>query len=142
MVRIGQESRFVTPALLITATVALMGCTAAKESPEAADQPPPPCEGPAVLIVQNNSGREIEIVEVRRLSGGRHVVAVLGPGRHEISARPEREIGYAARAAEGGPSLRVQRLNPTGRTRVPLDDIKLTKVCRDSGSGGLIPLGG
>ncbi|HEU0012945.1 MAG TPA: hypothetical protein VFQ45_04640 [Longimicrobium sp.] len=75
---------------------------------------PAPCEsGTAVLMVRNDSGRDVEIVESRIGSGALTVVAVIPTGRHEVKVRNESGYSYSARAVGGGPIVASTNLRRT-----------------------------
>ncbi|HEX6911734.1 MAG TPA: hypothetical protein VF142_15130 [Longimicrobium sp.] len=81
----------------------------------------------AVLVVRNQSGGEVQIVETRIGSGGRTVVTTLGPGRHEVRIRNEPGYAYAAERVGGGATLAV-----TSRPRAGDRAVTLERECRSS----------
>ena len=76
------------------------------------------CQGTRMLVVRNNTGHSMDIVESRIGSGARDVVATVGPGRHEMTIR--NGYSYHARPSPG------VRLGPA-RSR---QDVTLDHVCR------------
>jgi|GEM_PF-6699994 len=85
-----------------------------------------PCStGDAVLIVRNDSGGEVEIVESRIGSGGRTAIAVVGSGRHELRIRNEPTYSYHAQRVGGGAVLAG-----TSRPRASDRDVVLERECR------------
>lgn len=80
--------------LSMSTLVLVAACVSAGSGGE---QPAPVerCEGRAVLMVRNSTGGDIELHESR--NGARTLIAVLGPGVHEIDIRNESGYSYVAR---------------------------------------------
>jgi hypothetical protein len=115
------------PRTLVLSAV-LLAAACAKPSSE---DPPPAspaarwCEETPVLIVTNNSGGDVEIYEARS-SATRVVIAIVAPGRHEISVRAESGYSYGARLLGGKTTLAS-----TGRPRVRDHSVTLNRECRE-----------
>lgn len=93
------------------------GC--AKQAPaEPTERVSGVCDGERLLVVRNNTGYTMDIVESRIGSGARVVIASVGPGRHEIAIR--NAYSYSARP---GPDVRV------GLAR-SANDVMLDYQCR------------
>ena len=88
--------------------------------------PGPACEvGTPVLIIRNDSGRDVEIVEAR---GGRagSVIGIVSGGRHEILLRNLSGYSYHARPAGGGRPVAYSHRSSAGST------VSLERICRTS----------
>lgn len=84
------------------------------------------CEdGRPVLIVRNDSGMTLQIVESRIGSGGRMVIREIGPGRHEIDVRNDWTYSYSAQRAGGGNTLAA-----TSWRGQPDRSVTLDRECR------------
>ncbi len=108
--------------------VVVLGSSACASQPKVAEEPAPvgqPCPERRVLVVRNNSGGEVEIVESRRGSGARTVVAYVRTGVQEISIRNDYEYAYSARAVGGRTTIAT-----TNRTRVSDRAVELVRECR------------
>ena len=92
------------------------------------DTPPrEPCAGRMVLVIGNYSGVDMEIVESRRGSGGRTVIAIVGSGGvQEVTIRNDYEYDYSARPAGGRTTVAA-----TSRYRVRDRAVTLTRECRE-----------
>ncbi len=81
----------------------------------------------AVLIVRNETGGDVQIVESRTGSGGRTVVTTLGPGRHEVRIRNEPDYAYSAERVGGGETFAA-----TSAPRAGDRSVVLERECRPS----------
>jgi hypothetical protein len=89
----------IVPLLAMAALTA--ACASSRPRPAAEPTSGIRCEtGRPVLVVRNDSGREVEIVESRIGSGGRTVIALVPSGRHEVAIRNEFGYGYVAQFAQ------------------------------------------
>jgi hypothetical protein len=110
-------SAFLPVAVLLSACV-----TTPQEEPEG-DW----CSGLPILVVRNDSGTSIEIVETRR--GNLNVIATVGPGRHELEIRREAAYSYLARSLTGEVLVTMNR--PRARDRTVL----LERRCETANPG-------
>lgn len=88
-----------------------------------------PCPERRVLVVRNNTGGEVEIVESRTGSGARTVIAYVRAGVQEIPIRNDYEYAYSARAVGGRTTMAT-----TNRTRVRDRTVELIRECREGGT--------
>ena len=112
--------------LLLLAVLCASAC--ASQSKVAEERTPigQPCPERRVLVVGNNYGVEVEIVESRRGSGARTVIAYAGPGVQEIPIRNDHEYSYSARPVGGRTALAA-----TSRPRVRDHAVTLARECRE-----------
>lgn len=68
-------------AVMISASIVIASCASAPRARE-----PEPCSGTEVLIVRNDSGRELDIYEVRGSS--QTLLGTVGPGPTELGLTP------------------------------------------------------
>ena len=109
--------------VLLPAAALLAACA----SSSGARQPAagPACEvGTPVLVIRNDSGRDVEIVEQRAGRGAGSVIGILPGGRHEILLRNLRGYSYYARSAGGGALLASAHRSRAGST------VTLERICR------------
>ena len=81
----------------------LSGCASTKKPPT----PRPAsaaCAGEAVLVIDNRSGYQLDVIESRSYSGGRTVIGTVGNGHHEIPVRREGGYYYSTRRSRNGPT--------------------------------------
>lgn len=78
------------------------------------------------MVVRNNTGGEVEIVESRRGSGARTVIAYVRAGVQEIPIRNDYEYAYSARAVGGSTTIAT-----TNRSRVRDRAVELVRECRE-----------
>jgi hypothetical protein len=109
--------------LVLTVCASLLPGCASTPAPADVSAAAEPCDGRALLVVRNRAG-EVEIVETRRGSGARTVVAIVGSGFHELPIRAEPDYRYYARPIE---SRRV--LARLDRDRVD-SAVSLERICR------------
>lgn len=115
-----------TPLLLLT-FVGVSACASRRVTSEQSTPSREPCAGRMVLVIGNNSGVEMEIVESRRGSGGRTVIAIVSSGGvREIPIRNDYEYDYSARAIGGRTTVAA-----TSRYRVRDRAVTLTRVCEE-----------
>lgn len=113
---------------LLAAAVLTAACAA---SPAGTRQPRSGAvceEGRPVLVVRNDSGLTLQVVESRIGSGGRQVVAEIGSGRTEVNIRNDWSYGYNAEPSGGGQTLAAT----TSRARVPERAVSMERECRAS----------
>ncbi len=108
---------------------ACVGCASHSKLPFRSSGPW--CDTQGVLVVQNHSDLEVEIVEYRKGSSQSQLLQFVGPGRHEIIIRGESDFYYRAKAPRGERALNQPRYSATAGTRAPERDITLTKECRE-----------
>ena len=84
------------------------------------------CPGAASLVVNNSTGDQVEIVHTRN-TGGRGMLTVVGPGRHEIDISGQQGAVYFAQRA-GSRSILAMSTRPHSRDR----GVSLERVCRAS----------
>lgn len=72
------------------------------------------CTGTPILVVRNDSGTSVEIVESRR--GSVSVISTVGPGRHHLEIRPEAAYSYSARSLTGELLATLDRPRARDRT--------------------------
>ena len=111
--------------LLFGAVLFASSCASQSKRLEEAPTTVEPCEGRLVLAVRNNTDVEMEIVESQRGSGGRVVIAVVGPGYSEVPIRKEPGFSYSARPVGGGATAAA-----TSRPRVRDRAVTLNRVCK------------
>lgn len=108
--------------LLLLAPILAAGC-----SPTPTAEPAPTAtwsDGHPVLVVRNNTGMDVEIVESRRLSSSLRVIAEVGPGQHrQVSIRGETGYHYSARPVGSKTSI-------NGETNGRTDQVLMTRECR------------
>jgi hypothetical protein len=97
-------SAFLPVAVLLSACV-----TTPQEEPEG-DW----CSELPILVVRNDSGTSVDIVETRR--GNLNVIATVGPGRHELEIRREAAYSYSARSPNGQLLATLNRPRARDRT--------------------------
>ena len=114
-------SRLLCGALLVAAPVLVFAC-----APYPPNTPVDVCGVRTVLVVRNQSGGDIEIVESRRGSGGRTVIAIVGPGTSEVRIHSEPEYVYSARHV-GGRTI----ITATSRSRVRDHAVTMSRECRN-----------
>ncbi len=118
--------------------VAVLGASTCASQPKATEERTlggQPCPERRVLVVRNNIGVDVEIVESRRGSGARTVIAYVGPGVQEVPIRNDYEYAYSARQVEGKTTLAA-----TSRTRVRDHAVTLFRECQEGtvlGDGGV-----
>lgn len=87
-----------------------------------------PCEqGVAVIVVQNNSGSDVQILESRGTYPGTPIT-VLPTGRHEVRVRNDYSYGYAARRTDGA----YHPLVNTRGVRRERSPVTIQRECRAS----------
>ena len=74
------NGRLMLASLLVWLPFLAAACVTGSHPQQASPSDEGACDGQMVLVVQNNSRGEIEIVESRRGSGARIALTVLGPG--------------------------------------------------------------
>jgi hypothetical protein len=115
--------------LPLAALLAAAGCATAGASGAQRPGAWGVCEtGEAVLVVRNNSGQTVEIVESSINSAARPVIASLTTGSHEVRVR--NEPGYSYTAQLVGPQGRT--LAATSRPRNRDRQVILERRCRPS----------
>jgi hypothetical protein len=82
------------------------------------------CPGAASLVVNNSTGDQVEIVHTRT-TGGRALLTVVGPGRHEIDISSQQGAVYFAQRL-GSRSILAMSTRPHSRAR----GVSLERVCR------------
>lgn len=116
--------RFPTTVLLLSVAL-VTSCSTSR----AGGQPPDTMdwceEGQGVLVVRNELGHDIEIIETRRGPAARVIVAVLPQGYHEVEIRTEPGYSYSARA------LGDRRIVATQFRRSAGDSVILSRECRE-----------
>ena len=117
----------VQAAPLVAAIVFSSACASAGVQPGQAEQDDDCQNSNAVLVVRNETGGEVQIVESRIGSGGQTVVTTLGPGRHEVRIRNEPGYSYSAQRVGGGATLAA-----TSRPRAGDRAVTLERECRPS----------
>lgn len=86
------------------------------------------CEvGRPVLVVRKESAYSVQVVASGTGSGSRHVVAELGPGRHEVRTPNDRGYDYRVERIGGG-AVRVTTTRASLHTRA----VSLQRECRPS----------
>jgi len=110
----------------------LGGCASTKKVP------PPrtvaePCEGQAILIVENDAGYGLDVLEARSGGGGRTVITTVGTGYHEILVRREGGYYYFTRRAQTGITVVSESMRASARDRV-----RLRRECRGPESAGFL----
>lgn len=115
-------------AALLAAAVLFAACATASPSARQARSGVVCEEGRPVLVVRNDSGLTLQIVESRIGSGGRQVVAEVGSGRTEVNIRNDWSYGYSAEPSGGGQVL----AGTTSRARVPDRAVSMERECRPS----------
>lgn len=118
---------FQTTALL-SAAVLTTACAASSPAARQAQSGAVCQAGRPVLVVRNDSGMTLQIVESRIGSGGRQVVAEVGAGRTEVNIRNDYSYGYSAEPSGGGQFL----AGTTSRARVPDRAVSMERQCRPS----------
>jgi hypothetical protein len=88
-----------SPALLSGMLLFVLSCGSVQRSSE--DERLPCQSGHAVLVVHNRGG-SVDIVEGRTGSNARSVVALVGPGSHEVKIRNSWAYHYFARRQSDG----------------------------------------
>ena len=84
------------------------------------------CPAAASLVVNNSTGDQVEIVHTRS-TGGRGLLTVVGPGRHEIDISGQPGAVYFAQRL-GSKSILAMSSRPHSRDR----GVSLERVCRAS----------
>ncbi|HZG43343.1 MAG TPA: hypothetical protein VEY93_10305 [Longimicrobium sp.] len=84
------------------------------------------CPGAASLVVNNSTGDQVEIMHTRS-TGGRGMLTVVGPGRHEIDISGQPGAVYFAQRL-GSRSILAMSTRPQSRDR----GVSLERVCRAS----------
>jgi len=100
------------------------GCASTKKPPT----PRPvsePCDGQAVLIVENDSGYQLDVVEAASIGGSRTVIASVGTGYHEVLIRREGGYYYFTRRVRGGPTEASESMSASAR-----DQVRIRRECR------------
>lgn len=110
--------------LLVVASAASYGCASTKKAPTPRTVAEP-CAGQAVLIVENSSGYELDVVEAAARSGSRTVIATVGNGYHEVLVRREGGYYYFTRRARGGATEASESMRASAGDRV-----RLHRECR------------
>jgi hypothetical protein len=123
----GKVGRSAGGILLLTL---LGGCASTKRLP------PPrtvsePCEGEAILIIENDAGFDLDVLEARSGRGGRTVIATVGPGYHEILVRREGGYYYFTSRVQTGNTVVSESMRASARDRV-----RLRRECRSPESAG------
>jgi len=74
------------------------GCASTKKppTPRPASQP---CDGQAVLVIDNGSGYDLDVLEARSGGGVGNVIGTVGSGYHELVVRSEGGYYYFTRRA-------------------------------------------
>jgi hypothetical protein len=107
-----------TPVLALL--VVLSACATAPQT----EEPVQTCHGTMTLVVRNHTDSHVEVVESRSGSGSRTVIAIVGPGSHEVTIRNETGYHYSARI--------VGESNPVAaetRQRVRDRGVTLQRIC-------------
>lgn len=113
---------------LLAAAVLTAACAASSPAAREARSGAVCDAGRPVLVIRNDSGMTLQIVESRIGSGGRQVVAEIGPGRTEVNVRNDWSYGYSAEPSGGGQTL----AGTTSRARVPERTVSMERECRPS----------
>jgi hypothetical protein len=116
--------RFTQTALSLSMFLIGSSCASTKKPPP----PRPvaePCEEQAVLVIENSSGYDLDVVEAASLGGGRTVIATVGTGYHEVMVRSEGGYYYFTqrvqnRAVETSESMRASAS----------DQVRMRRECR------------
>jgi hypothetical protein len=109
-----------TPVLALL--LLLSGCATAPKM----EEPVQTCHGTVTLVVRNHTDSHVEVVESRSGSGSRTVIAIVGPGSHEVTIRNETGYYYSARIVGGSNSVAAE-----SRPRVRDRGITLQRICRE-----------
>ena len=80
----------------------LTGACASKKKPPTPRSVSEPCAGQAVLIIDNGSGYELDVLEARLRTSVRTVITTVGTGHHEVTVRSEGGYYYFTRRARTG----------------------------------------
>jgi hypothetical protein len=102
------------------------GCASKKKPPQPRTLPEP-CEGQAVLIIENDSGTDLDVMEARVGGGGRTVIATVGPGYHEVLIRGEPGFYYFTRRTQTGTTVVTESRRASVR-----DPVRMRRECRSS----------
>lgn len=117
----------VKSALLLAATVISTACASAGVRAAQDDGQVPCAQGEPVIVVRNETGGDVEIVESRIGSGGRTTITVLSPGRHEVRVRNDYSYAYSAQRAGSGTVLAATSMSRQAAARVSIE-----RECRAS----------
>lgn len=112
--------------LLLVVFSGVSACTSQSKPVDDTPRNGQPCPERRVLMVRNNTGTEMEIVESRRGSGARTVIAYARSGVQEIPIKNDYEYAYSARPVEGKTVI-----STTNRPRVRDRTVELTRECRE-----------
>ena len=85
-----------------------------------------PCPGGASLVVNNSTGDQVEIVHTRN-TGGRALLTVVGPGRHEIDISGQTPAAYFAQRV-GSKTILAMSTRPQSRNQ----GVSVERVCHAS----------
>ncbi len=123
----GKVGRMAGGILLLTL---LGGCASTKKLP------PPrtvaePCAGQAILIIENDAGYDLDVLEARSGGGGRTVIGTVGAGYHEILVRREGGYYYFTRRTQTGTTVASESMRASAR-----DQVRLRRECRSPESAG------
>jgi len=110
------------PAVLLL--LLLVGCASTKKPPTSRPVSEP-CPGQAVLIIENDSGYELDVLEARSTGGGRTVIATVGPGYHQVLIRPEGGYYYFTRRAQTRTTETSESMRASASDRV-----RMRRECR------------
>jgi len=109
---------------LVWVAVVVAGCASTKKPPT----PRPasaPCAGQAVLVIDNMSGYQLDVIESKSYSGGRTVIGTVGNGHHEILVRREGGYYYSTRRSRGGPTEAAESMRASAG-----DQVRIDRECR------------
>lgn len=112
---------------LLAAVVLSNACAAAGARAAQPDGQVPCAQGVPVIVVRNETGGDVQIVESRIGSGGRTPITVLSPGRHEVRVRNDYDYAYAAQRVDGGAVLAA-----TSMSRQAASAVTIERECRPS----------
>lgn len=100
------------------------GC-ASKTKPPTPRPTSEPCAGHAVLVVDNSSGYDLDVVEARSIGGGRSVIGTVGQGHHELTLRSEGGYYYFTRRSLAGATQVSESMRASASDRV-----RMARECR------------
>jgi hypothetical protein len=112
-------------ALLGAILLAGAGCAASAGARQPQTQED--CAGTAVLLVENQVGFAVDILETHRGTNATAMIAQVGPGSHEITIRSEAEYSYRALAPRST-AIQDQRRVTRGSA------VRLVRQCRTPSS--------
>lgn len=100
------------------------GC-ASKTKPPTPRPASEPCAGQAVLVVDNSSGYDLDVVEARSMGGGQSVIGTVGQGHHELIVRSEGGYYYFTRRSRRGATEASESMRASASDRV-----RMARECR------------